>query len=74
MTVFVANTNILQLLGLTDATTGAVINNATVTATICDNNGALIGGGASWPATLAYIAGSAGNYQVSLEATPPAVG
>lgn len=68
MTAFVANTNILELLGLTDAVTNAVINDATVTVTICDNNDAPITGGPTWPLTLAYVAASAGNYRATLDA------
>lgn len=70
MTVFVANTNVLELLGLTDAVTNAAINDAIVSVIVCDNNGARIGGGdAPWPLALAYVAGSAGNYRGTLDAT-----
>lgn len=66
MTVFVANTNLLELLGLTDAVTGTVINDAAVTVTICDNNDKPVSG-VSWPATLAYVAASAGNYRLVID-------
>jgi hypothetical protein len=66
MTVFVGNTNILDLLGLKNATTGAWINDATVTLTVKDAVGAEITG-ESWPQAMNYVSGSNGDYRAILE-------
>jgi len=65
MAVFAANTNLLELTGLKDAITGAFINDATVTATVVDEDGVAVSG-ASWPVTLAYVSASNGDYRAVL--------
>lgn len=62
MTVFVANTNVLELVGLKNELTDAFINNATVTVTIKDAGGVEVDGG-SWPQTMSYLSASDGNYR-----------
>lgn len=55
--------NLLEVVGAKNAATGAHINSATVTAILVDaNSGAQIAGQA-WPMTLAYVAGSNGDYR-----------
>ena len=63
---FVKNTNLLELTGLKSATTGSFINDATVTATIKDKAGTVVGG-QTFPVTLAYIAASSGDYRATLD-------
>lgn len=62
MTVFVANTNILDLIGLKSAVEDAFINDADVTVTIKDTDGTEVTG-ASWPVTMDNVAGSDGDYR-----------
>jgi hypothetical protein len=66
MTAFVGNTNVLDLLGLKDALTNAYLNSATVTVTVKDASGVAVPG-ESWPVTMAYVAGSNGNYRAIIE-------
>jgi hypothetical protein len=72
MTAFVANTNLLELIGLQNATDGSFIDGATVTATIVDASGAELSG-QSWPLALAYIASSSGNYRLALPDSLPLI-
>lgn len=62
MTVFVANTNILDLVGLKNELTEAFINGATVTVTIETKAGVEVAG-QTWPLTMSYVAASDGNYR-----------
>ncbi len=62
---FVSNTNLLEVIGLKDAVTGAFINGATVTATIKDKAGAVVLG-QTFPVTLAFVSGSNGDYRATL--------
>ncbi len=63
--IFIANDNLIQVIGLKDSTTGAFQNSATVTANIFDKDDALIDG----PIAMAYLAASNGNYQGTIEDT-----
>jgi hypothetical protein len=65
MTAFVANTNVLDLVGLKDEIAGVFINDAAVTVTIKDATGAVVSG-AIWPMTMAYVATSDGDYRAIL--------
>jgi hypothetical protein len=65
MTAFVANTNVLDLIGLKNEIAGTFINNAVVTVTIKDDKGVNVGG-ATWPMTMAYVAASDGDYRAFL--------
>jgi hypothetical protein len=65
VTAFVANTNILELLGLKSDVEDVFINDATVTARIRDKNGDDVSG-QSWPVAMAYVAASDGNYRGTL--------
>lgn len=68
MTAFVANTNILDLVGLKSEIEDAFINDATVTVTVKDAADVSVAG-ASWPLTMAYLAASNGNYRAILADT-----
>ena len=65
MTAFVANTNILEIDGISSATDGTFLNSATVTVTVSLTGGANVAG-ITWPQTMAYVAGSNGNYRLTL--------
>ena len=65
MTAFIANSNILDLIGLKSAVEGTFINDATVTVTVKDSAGADVAG-VSWPVTMAYVAASNGDYRATL--------
>lgn len=65
MTVFVANSNILELLGLKSSVDSTFINDAVVGVTIKDNNELAVAGQV-WPLALAYVASSNGNYRCIL--------
>lgn len=62
MTAFVANTNLLELLGLTDEVEEEFINDALVTCTVKTSAGVEVEGD-EWPVTLEYVAGSNGIYR-----------
>lgn len=65
MTAFVANTNVLELIGLMNEIADVYINDADVTVTIKDAAGIDVVG-ATWPATMSYVLASDGNYRVIL--------
>jgi hypothetical protein len=65
MTAFVANTNVLDLIGLKNEIAGTFINNAAVTVTIKDDQGVNVSG-ATWPMTMTYVTGSDGDYRAFL--------
>jgi hypothetical protein len=65
MTVFVSNTNLLELLGLQDAIDSSYINDATVSVSLVDHNGVAITG-QTWPTTMPYVASSNGNYRCAI--------
>lgn len=58
---FLSNTNVIILDELTLASTGAYINDATVTVTIKDENDTELTG-ETWPLTMSYVTGSDGKY------------
>jgi hypothetical protein len=64
--LLIGNDQTLLVEGLQDEITGDYINNATVTATIKDKRDVAVAG-QSWPATLAYVDDSNGNYRGNLE-------
>jgi len=69
---YVANSNLLELIGLQSAIDNAYINDAVVTVTI--HSGSVTGdpvAGPTWPLTMVYVAASTGNYQVGLTHTLP---
>lgn len=66
MKVYIGNDNLLTVDALTNAATGAYVNNATVTATLKDADGTNVSG-QTWPLSLAYVSGSNGKYQGVLE-------
>jgi hypothetical protein len=68
MTVFVANSNVLELQGLKSAIENVFVNDATVTVTLKDSSGASVSG-QSWPTTMAYVAASSGNYRAIMKDT-----
>lgn len=63
--LYVGNDTILEVKGLKNEVTGGFLNAATVTAVLVDNEGDEVAG-YSWPATLAYVAGSDGIYRATL--------
>ena len=68
--VFVANSNMLELQGLFSEVEQAFVNDAAVTATVKDSNGAPLTG-QTWPVVLSYIAQSDGIYRaILLESLP----
>lgn len=62
MTAFVANTNLLELIGLKSAVEDTAINDATVAVTIKDAGGVNVTG-VTWPVTMDYVAASSGDYR-----------
>lgn len=65
MTAFIANTNILDLIGLKSEVENLFIDNATVTVTVKDQSGSEVAG-VVWPVTMDYVAASNGNYRATL--------
>jgi hypothetical protein len=66
MTVFVANTNVLEIIGLKSAVEGTFVNDATVSVVVKDANGTPVAG-QTWPTSLAYVTASSGDYRCILE-------
>jgi len=66
MTAFVANTNVLELLGLKSNIEGTFINDATVAVTIKDSAGEEVEG-ETWPLTMTYVGSSDGDYRAILD-------
>lgn len=66
MTVFVANTNLLELNGLQSAIDDSYINDADVTVTLKDSAGDSVSG-QTWPATMSYLSGTNGDYRLILD-------
>ncbi|RWN11761.1 hypothetical protein [Mesorhizobium sp.] len=64
--VYVGNTNVIELSGLKSAVEGTFVNDASVTVTVKDKDGANVSG-QSWPAAMAYVASSDGLYRGILE-------
>jgi hypothetical protein len=66
MTVFIANTNVLELNGLQSSIDDSYINDADVTVTIKDSSGTSVSG-QTWPATMSYLSGTSGDYRLILD-------
>jgi hypothetical protein len=64
-TVFVANTNMLELLGLRSEIEDEYIDDAAVSVTIKTKAGVEVSG-VTWPLTMAYVAASDGDYRTIL--------
>lgn len=64
--VYIDNDNILRVTGLADSISAAYMNAATVTVTLYESDGVTEVTGQSWPQTMAYEAGSNGNYRITL--------
>lgn len=64
--VYVGNTNIIEVTGLKSAVEGSYVNDADVEVTVQDAEGNAVSG-QTWPATMAYVAASNGNYRGILE-------
>lgn len=62
---FVANSNVLELTGLTSEITDAAINDAAVAVTVKTKAGVAVSG-VTWPLTLDYVAASSGDYRAIL--------
>lgn len=65
MPVFVANTNMLELIGLRSEVEEEYINDAAVSVTIKTKAGVEVSG-AAWPLSMPYVAASNGDYRVVL--------
>lgn len=64
--VYVANTNVLDLIGLKSVVDNAFVNSATVTVTVKDS--ALVAvTGQTWPTAMVYVPTSNGNYRAYFE-------
>lgn len=59
---FINNSVLVQVLGLRNAADDSYVNNATVAVSIKGADGNNLAG-ETWPVTLAYVAGSNGDYQ-----------
>jgi hypothetical protein len=66
--IYLNNDNLLSVAGLKNASSGSFMNDATVTATLKDSASAVVTG-QTFPLTLAYMAGTDGNYQATLQDT-----
>jgi hypothetical protein len=62
MSVYISNTNILEVRGLQEAISGDYVSNATVAVTVVDECGSAISG-VSWPVSMQYVAGTTGDYR-----------
>lgn len=65
MDIFVGNTNLIELTGLSDPLTDTPIIDATVTVTIKDREGEDVEG-QTWPLSLAYVPDSDGDYRATI--------
>lgn len=72
MTAFVANTNVLDLIGLKNEIDNSFINSATVFVTIKDEAGVDVPG-ASWPLAMNYVSASNGDYRAFISESLPFV-
>jgi hypothetical protein len=69
-TLYIGNTNALELAALRNQVTGEVANAATVTCTLKDTAGNAVAG-ETWPLAMAYVPGSEGLYRCYLVSTLP---
>jgi len=67
MTIFVANTNVLDLIGLKSAIEDTYINDATVTVTLKHKATDEEVAGQTWPTTMEYLVGTDGEYRAIIE-------
>ena len=65
-TVYVGNTNLLEIFRLKSAIDNSYINDATVTVTVKDSLGVEVTG-QSWPTAVDYVSGSDGDYYCILD-------
>lgn len=68
VTLYRLNDNLIELTGLTNGVTGAIISNATVGVTLTKSDGAPVAGddGLEWPVAMAAT-GTPGSYRAILE-------
>ena len=64
--IYLSTDHLLEVRGLKNIATDAYIDDATVIATLVDEDGAEVVG-QSWPLTLSYVASSDGIYRGTLE-------
>jgi len=67
--IYRGSDNDLDLETLIDNTTGAVINDATVTVTVKDAGTGVAVAGETWPKTMAYVSSTNGVYRATLPYT-----
>ena len=72
MSAFIANTLVLDVVGLRNELAGTPIIDATVSVTIKDAAGVEVAG-AVWPMAMDYVPASNGNYRAFLPSTLPLV-
>jgi|LWDU01.1.fsa_nt_gi hypothetical protein len=65
-TLYIENDSTVSVTNLKNTTTSAFVNNATVTFTLKDTAGTTVTG-QTFPATMTYVAGSDGDYLVTLQ-------
>jgi len=66
LTLYVDNSNVVELQGLTNSASGDFDVGATVTVTLYDRDGVAVTGQV-WPATMAYVTGTDATYRATLE-------
>ena len=64
LSLYVGNSNVIELQGLQNSVTGLADTGATVQVTVKDRDGVVVTG-QSWPAFMAHV--SAGTYRATLE-------
>lgn len=67
-TLYIGNDTIFEVERLKDELTGSYVDDATVTVTLTDADGASVAGD-TWPKSLAYVSGSSGVYRATLPYT-----
>lgn len=67
-TLLIGNDTIFEISRLKDDVAGAFVNDAVVTVTLVDADGAAVAGD-TWPKSMAYVAGSSGIYRATLPYT-----
>lgn len=65
-TLFIENDNTVTVTGLKNTASSSFVNDATVTFTLKDTSGTVVSG-QTFPSTLSYVAGSDGDYLVTLQ-------
>lgn len=68
LTLYQGSDMLLELEGLSDEASGAILNGATVTCTLKDSAGVNVVG-ETWPKAMAYVASSDGVYRAALSNT-----